>query len=147
MAREYAENIIVSLKSLKKIQRAEDSMFDYITGDLDDGQLGSDLSAVSTILSVFLLSTPAGAVSCCAGLLGGLLSSSDKKTVIKLIEDGHRDIREKIYFLEDNPRYDKIEVKFPFIEYSTPKGDIRFITGKGVYVRCHVKNGGGWDVV
>ncbi|WP_315070478.1 hypothetical protein [uncultured Clostridium sp.] len=85
MAREYAENITINLDELKKIERAEDAMFDYITGDLDNGELSTSLSAVSTCLSVFLLSSVAGAVSsCCAWLLGGLLSASEKDTVIRI---------------------------------------------------------------
>jgi hypothetical protein len=146
MAREYAERITVSLADLRKIQRAEDAMFDYITGDLDNGELSRSLSGVSTVFSVFLLSTIAGAVSCCSGLISGLLSDSEKDIVTRLINAGHYDIRQKIYFLEDNPQYDLIEVNFPFIEFSTDSGDIRFISGKGVYTRCHIKNKG-WTTV
>lgn len=146
MAREYAEKITVSLSDLKKIERAEDAMFDYITGDLDNAELSKSLSAVSTCLSIFLLSTVAGAVSCCAGLVSGLLSDSEKDTVIRLMNAGYKDLREKRYFFEDNPQYDLIEIRTPFIEFSTDSGDIRYISGKSVYVRCHIK-GKGWQEV
>lgn len=146
MAREYSERITVTLSDLINIEDAEDAMFDYITGDLDDAELSKSLSAVSTCLSVFLQYTVAGAVSCCAGLVSGLLSASEKETVIRLMNAGYKDLREKKRFLRQNTQYDMIEIRTPFIEFSTDNGNIRYISGKSVYVRCHIK-GKGWQTV
>ncbi len=41
-------------------------------------------------------------------------------------------------FFELNKRYDMLEIKFPFLEYTLSDGTvIRFVTGTGMPVRAH----------
>lgn len=147
MAREYADNVLANISQLRKIQKFEEAVFDYVTGDLDEDELSTSLAVVSTVLSVFLCSTVAGAVSMCANLFSIALSGSDKRTVQNMIQKGYMDIGRKISFLEDNPQYDRVDVKFPFIEYTVDGKQIRFVSGNGVIQRCHGTNSGGWTLV
>ncbi|MGN2371987.1 hypothetical protein ACTFJW_18440 [Clostridium cagae] len=141
---EYVDTIKVTVSNLKKMKRAQGAIFDYFTGDLDDGQLGSDLSAVSSILGIlFYTSSVAGIVSLAAGLVGGLLSSSDKKTLQNQLLMGYMDMDQKIDYLEDN-NMDMAEIKFPFAKYLVDGKKVTFVIGRGIFGSFHPKNGGGW---
>ncbi|WP_252235690.1 hypothetical protein [Clostridium sp. ZS1] len=46
--------------------------------------------------------------------------------------------------MEENTQFDMVELKLPYLDYSTNSGEISFISGYGIQTGLHPRNGGGW---
>jgi len=146
MSREYAEDIMVSYSDLKKIQKAQKYMYRAGVHGYSDGQLANLLGSCSTILGLaFVNSTPVGVAAGIVGLLSILGSGSDKDTIINWMLVGYLEIGDMMDFLDENPRYDRLVIKFPFFEFTQNGNTVRIITGRGVIQKAHT--GHGWDIV
>lgn len=105
-----------------------------------------DVVWTNTILPIlgliFVQSTPVGVVAGVVGVLS-LMASSEEEVFKGLLEAGYSELANLEYFLVDNPKYDLIRVKLPFLEYTVDGERIRFVTGKGVVTALQIK-GGNW---
>ncbi|MDU0329862.1 hypothetical protein RW092_06530 [Paenibacillus sp. 3LSP] len=143
MAREYASEVTVSLSQIRDIVRAQRLVIDKGIIKPSNNDLMSGLGAVATILGlIFVQSTPVGVVAGVVGVLS-LMSPSEEEAFKGLLEAGYSELANLEYFLVDNPKYDLIRVKLPFLEYTVDGERIRFVTGKGVVTALHIK-GGNW---
>ncbi|MDU7476904.1 MAG: hypothetical protein E7L01_26705 [Paenibacillus macerans] len=143
MAREYASEVTVSLSQIRDIVRAQRLVIDKGIIKPSNNDLMSGLGAVATILGlIFVQSTPVGVVAGVVGVLS-LMAPSEEEAFKGLLEAGYSELANLEYFLVDNPKYDLIRVKLPFLEYTVDGERIRFVTGKGVVTALHIK-GGNW---
>ncbi len=146
MAIEYADTIIVTLDSLRKVQRAQRVTYDSGIVSPNESKLIEALGPVASILGlVFIKSTPAGLAAGVISLFSTMLLPSDKSILKAQVYEGYWQLGYMIDFMEDNPKYDKIEILLPFIEYTVNSGPLRFITGRGVIKKAHTS--AGWIVL
>ncbi|MBN8203902.1 hypothetical protein [Bacillus sp. NTK034] len=139
---EYAAKITVSLSQIRNMQRAQQDIWTEGFKNNNYSKLQSLLGTTATVLGlVFVASTPAGIVAGVTGLVVGLAPSA-KNTLKNLVYNGYWEMGYLERFMEDNPKYDLMEVELPFIEYTVDGKRIRFVTGRGVIKRVH--SGSGW---
>lgn len=140
---EYATKIILNLTSLRQTERGQRVIYDSGIVSPDGNALTAGLSAVSAILSLIFLKSPAASLSASVISLVSGMFSSEKEQLKSLVYEGYWQLGYLEDFLVDNPQYDQIEVNLPFIEY--PDQGVRFISGKGVVTRVH--SGTGWIIM
>ncbi|ASR49499.1 hypothetical protein B4V02_23830 [Paenibacillus kribbensis] len=143
--REYAATLTLNLDQVRKTQRAQRNIYDKGLVEQNTNALADALSASLSILgAVFFKYTAPSLAAGIASILASLVPN-EKEVLKDLVYTGYWQMGYLEDFLVDNQgRYDMIEVKFPFIEYQTQ--GIRFITGKGVVTRVH-STSGGWMVL
>lgn len=143
MASEYAAKIVVSLDSLRKIQKAQRHMYDSGIVNLDSNTLASLLSPLSTVLGLaFVTSSPAGIAAGVVGIATSMTVSA-RAVLQDMVYSGYWNLGYMDDYMVANPKYDLIQIKLPFIEYVIDGKRIRFITGKGVITGVH--SGSGWQ--
>ncbi|WP_432775130.1 hypothetical protein AAFJ72_18120 [Brevibacillus gelatini] len=145
-SREYSKNLTVTLAELKKIKKAQRAMYKNGLVKLEGNTLESILGTVSTILGlVFVTSTPTGIVAAITSLVASL-GVSAKDALKDMVYTGYFSMDELIEFLEENPKYSKIQVEFPFIEYYVDGRTIRFVSGEGLVKKVYKENQGWFPV-
>ncbi|KXG43329.1 hypothetical protein TEPIDINF_000695 [Tepidibacillus infernus] len=132
-----------------KIERAQrEIMLDGILNP-DSNKLESGLSLFASILTFFVVRFPIPAqVALSAVALGLSLVPSEKDILNSLSADGERWLGEMYDFMYDNPQYDLIEIKYPFLQYidvNDEGEDIKFVTGRGILTKVHSSSG--WIVM
>ncbi|MBG9942093.1 hypothetical protein ABE237_12365 [Brevibacillus formosus] len=141
-AREYAAKLTVNLDQLRKIERAQREVYDKGLVKPSDTKLLTALGAVASVLGlVFVASTPAGVVAGVTGIVASITPSA-KDALESMVKAGYWELGYMEDYLVDNPRFNRMEIELPFIEYNVNGETIRFITGKGIILRVH--NGSGW---
>ena len=69
-----------------------------------------------------------------------------EKDILQSMDYRGRDwLREMYDFMYDNPKYDLIEIEYPYLKYidvNSDGEDITFVTGRGLLKRVHTS--GGW---
>ena len=139
--KEYASNLTLNKSDVEKMMSAQQTIYEAGIQKGDTAQLIADLASAAGILStVFLAATPAGLAG---ALAQALLAStpSEKKVLDAMVKDGYWEMGTLLRWFNNNPTFDIIEVRLPFIEYETQR--IRFVTGAGAIQRVH-KKGGSW---
>ncbi|NFR85915.1 MULTISPECIES: hypothetical protein [unclassified Clostridium] len=143
MSREYVDSIIVSHDSLKKIQKAQKNIYRAGVYGYSEGKLADTLSASSTILGLaFVASTPVGVAAGIVGLFATMGSGSDKDVILDWIKTGYLEMGDMIDYFEENSNIDRMEIKFPFFEFTQNGSTVRIVTGGGVIGKMH--SGHGW---
>ncbi len=139
--REYIDTLTFTKDELYKARRAQALVRNDGFEMQDESRLINGLSIFSTVLSlVFKLPTPvtlaAGVTSAAAGMLPNEI---DDVAAVSITGEDYLD--ELYDFMYDNPSYDLIEVKLPFLEFVDE--DFRIIQGRGHVTRVRIK-GTGW---
>lgn len=146
MATEYAQKQIFTLDSLRKAQRAQRCMYDSGIVSPNSGALEGQLSTLTAVLGIFAASsTPASLALGVVSLATDMLSYGEKEILKNMVYEGQWQLGYMDDFMVDNPKFDRIEINLPWIEYNVNGKAIKFITGKGVITRCH--SGSGWEIV
>lgn len=138
--KEYIDTLILTKDELYKARRAQAEMRQNGFIQPDETKLAQGLAAFSTVLSLmFMLPTPvtlaAGVVSVVAGMTP---SEIDTITAVSIVGEDFLD--EVFDVMYDNPEYDCVEVKLPFLEF-VDEG-FRIVQGEGQVIRIHC--GTGW---
>lgn len=60
-----------------------------------------------------------------------------KEDLTKHVQSANRELNKIRRFMRDNPRYEKVEIEVPFMDFD----DFRLIYGKGVVTRVKTRNG------
>jgi hypothetical protein len=148
-SREGTVTVTISKDNLYKLERAQrESMVKGIYNE-NSGSLQTALGGFLTALG-FICSKAPTAVGVAIGVVSVAndLVPNEKDILNNLSNSGLNWIREQYDFMYDNPEYDLIEIKYPYLEYldiGTTGKNIRFVTGKGILTKVHVK-GGGWII-
>lgn len=150
--REYASTITVTADQLAQMRSAQRVVYrngGFDTNHPDWNGLVTGLTGFgATILGlVFIASTPVGIAMGVTSIVASLFAIGKTGEALEsLIKQGNDGMADGLEFFELNKRYDMLEIKFPFLEYSLSDGTvIRFVTGAGVPVRAHVA-GSGWEI-
>lgn len=141
--KEYIKNLTASHETLLKMQDVQLEAYDYINGDTSYENFITALGAFSTVLGlVFITSTPVGVAAGITGIITSI-SSSEKQTLLGLIDDGIRGIARLSKFLRENQEYDLLKANFPFLEFIIE--EISFIQGEPELTAVH-GSGGWWTI-
>ncbi|MBB6218872.1 hypothetical protein HNQ80_005047 [Anaerosolibacter carboniphilus] len=141
--KEYIGTLILTKDQLYKARRAQAEMRKNGFELPNETKLVQGLTAFSTVLSLmFMLPTPvtlaAGVISVVAGM------TPSEKSVITTVSLVGEDYLDEVYdFMYDNPQYDLVEVKLPFLEF-VDEG-FRIVQGNGLVTRIH--SGSGWIIL
>ncbi|AET58099.1 hypothetical protein HPL003_06680 [Paenibacillus terrae HPL-003] len=80
----------------------------------------------ATILGlIFVASTPVGIAAGVTSIVASLFAvGSSGKALESLIQQGNDGMADGLEFFELNKRYDMLEIKFPFLEYTLSDGTV-----------------------
>lgn len=139
--KEYASNLTLTKKDVENLMEQQQIIYEVGIKKGDTAQLIADLANAAGLLStIFLAATPGGLAG---ALAQALLAStpSEKQALDAMVKNGYYEMGGLLRWFNQNPNFDIIEVKLPFIEYE--RQNIRFVTGRGAIQRVH-KKGGPW---
>ncbi|MGV7114915.1 hypothetical protein [Paenibacillus kyungheensis] len=145
MAREYKAKLTMNREQMYKAARAQTEIYNRGFVEGNSGALATALGSVATILGlVFVTSTPAGIAAGTIGLLT-VMSPSARSILDVQVSQGYQELMRRVYFFDDFPNYDLLEVEFVFFEDVIKGKTIRYVTSsyEGSRVtRAHIKNKG-----
>lgn len=114
--KEYYEKLRVNYDELSKIADAQIIMYDSGLEQKNMALLINLLGIYSNILSLaFIAPTPLAISGIIAGLINCL--GTDMIKLKELVKEGHWQLSKALLWLKNNPQYDMVEIKLPFIEY------------------------------
>ncbi|SHK61471.1 hypothetical protein [Paramaledivibacter caminithermalis] len=138
--KEYIDTLTLTKDELYKARRAQAEIRQDGFSQPDESKLVEGLTAFATVLSLmFKLPTPVTLAAGVISAVGGMLPSEiDTLTTVSIMGE---DFLDEVYdFLYDNPEYDLVEVKLPFLEFIDE--GFRIVQGEGIVTKVHA--GSGW---
>ncbi|MFB5268614.1 hypothetical protein ACE41H_17775 [Paenibacillus enshidis] len=148
-SREYAAKVILTEEQFRQTMRAQYTMYNNFDKNLSTNKWVDVLNPFLGVLGLVFTNvprfgTPIGIATGIVSLLTELVPD-EEGDLEDMVKGGYWEFGYIDDFFSRNPRYDRLEIRFPFLEYESGGVPVRFVTGRGLVTRAH--SGSGWEIL
>ena len=144
---EGSATVRISKKNLNDWINLQDALIQKGIMTPSEQQLQNLLGVYSTGLGIIAgyFANPIVGIATTAVTLAPYFTINEKAVLQSEVSNGTNWLNQQVRWMDANPKYDQIEIKYPYIQYGLSDGSyIRFCTGLGVVTSVH--GSGGWVV-
>ncbi|WP_019908321.1 hypothetical protein [Paenibacillus sp. HW567] len=143
LTNEYTQVVVLSKAQVTEAITAQNAIIQHGIKVPSQSNLVAAMAAVTSVLSILLFKKTVPSLSLGVASLFASMIPNERATVEGMANSGLQFLANVNTTINSSAKYDQIEVRLPFLEYTydNSANNWRFVSGYGVITRLHTPSG------